>query len=170
MNARPSSQALAIDRETPFPEKTELSYREPSPRIAAIRQELLTSPCSLCLERPILLRRFQKSREGRAAKNDHPIVRRAKALAFVMANRTPRIYKDELIIGNMTSKRIAANYYPEGGSVNILEDLFRLEKRQIPITLTGREKINLVRVGRAGLFSSIGGRALLKPGRKHTAG
>ena len=62
-------------------------------------------------------------------------------LAYIYANRKPRIYDDELIIGNMSSKRIAANYYPEGGSVNILEDIFRLERRQIPIVMDASERI-----------------------------
>jgi hypothetical protein len=65
----------------------------------------------------------------------------------------------------MTSKRVAANYYPEGGSINILEDLFRLEKRQIPIYLTAREKIQLAGIGIKTGLTSVGGKNLLWPGR-----
>ncbi|MFH2064857.1 MAG: pyruvate formate lyase family protein [Pseudomonadota bacterium] len=164
MNAQ-QIQALAARMEEEQIPETGPAYREPTDRIAAIKGDLFASPCSLCLERPILLQRFPKTAQGRLSRKDHPLVKRAKALAFLMSERKPRIYDGELIIGNMTSKRTAANYYPEGGSINILEDLFRLEKRQIPIKLTFPEKIELVRVGLAGLFSSIGGRALLKPGR-----
>ncbi len=141
------------------------AHREPSARIRAIKADLFATSYSICLERPKLLLRFQHSREGRMARKDHPLVRRAKALASLMTQRVPRIYNGELIIGNMTSKRIAANYYPEGGSINILEDLFRLENRQIPLKMSTREKVDLVRIGLSGLFNSIGARALLKPGR-----
>ncbi len=138
------------------------------PRIARIRDQMLATPYSVCLERPALLKAFRRSREGRRAKRDHPLIRRARALAHVMAHRAPRVYDDELIIGNMTGKRIAANYYPEGGSVNILEDIFRLTRRRIPIKLTWSEKARLAAVGLGNLHRSIGGKALLRRGRvKH---
>ncbi len=140
-------------------------FREPSPRIAAIRADLFAEPYSICLERPILLRRFRRSRNACRLRSLHPLVRRAEALAYIFSHREPRIYPGELIVGNMTSKRIAANYYPEGGSVNILEDIFRLERRQIPIHLSTREKIELVRIAVQGVWTSVGGRALLRPGR-----
>ncbi len=139
--------------------------RIPSARITRIKAALFAAPYSICLERPKLLARFQRSAAGRAARKEHPLVRRALALAFVLSQRTPRIYPDELIIGNMTSKRIAANYYPEGGSINILEDLFRLEKRTIPLKLTGKEKLDLALIGLTTCRDSMGARALLKPGR-----
>src|SRR5664280_3333124 len=98
-------------------------FINPTSRIAAIRAELLSTPYSICLERPKLLEEFWSSEEGRrSAKAEHPLVHRAQALQYIFSHRQPRIYEDELIIGNMTSKRIAANYYIEGGSINILED------------------------------------------------
>ena len=101
----------------------ELVFGNSTPRIKQIRKTLLSTPYSICLERPALLNDFNDSPDGRKASNEHPFVRRALALSHIYSNRKPRIYKDELIIGNMTSKRIAANYYPEGGSINILEDI-----------------------------------------------
>ncbi len=140
-------------------------FPEPSERISRLRATMLSTPYSVCLERPSLLAAFAGSPEGRRARVEHPLVRRAMALAHIFANRRPHVYPDELIIGNMTSKRIAANYYPEGGSVNILEDIFRLERRQIPLFLTPAEKWRLVGLGLRGLPGSVAGRALLKPGR-----
>ena len=138
---------------------------EPFERIARIRAELLATPYSVCLERPTLLKKFKRSKEGRRAKRLHPFERRARALAYVYSHRQARIYPGELIVGNMSGKRIGANYYPEGGSVNILEDVFRLDKRRVPIELTPREKRRLLWVGLTNLRASIGGRALLRPGR-----
>jgi pyruvate formate-lyase/glycerol dehydratase family glycyl radical enzyme len=137
----------------------------PCRRIEAIRATLLATPCSICLERPLLIRRFSLSRHGRRTRKSHPLVRRAWLLHYLLSRRRPRIYDHELIVGNMSSKRIGANYYPEGGSLNVLEDLFRMERRRIPLALSAAEKIRLVTIGVESLFRSIGGKALLRPGR-----
>jgi len=140
----------------------------PSDRIADIRKELLGTSYSICLERPRLLQEFSSSAEGRAARKDHPLVRRAKALAYLFSHRGPRIYPGEFIIGNMTSKRIAANYYIEGGSVNILEDVLHLEKKATVIEMPLAERVMLVGIGLRNIFRSIAARALLRPERfKH---
>jgi len=140
-------------------------FFEPSERIAEIKADLFATPYSICLERPALLAEFWRSAEGRKAKAEHPLVKRALALSYIFAHRKPRIYAGELIIGNMTSKRIAGNYYPEGGSINILEDIFRLERRRIPLKLTTGEKWRLLGVGLRYIRSSIGGKTLLRFGR-----
>ncbi len=141
------------------------AFTEPTGRIKSIRKTLFETPYSLCLERPLLFDSFWKSPEGKQAKKEHPFVRRARALEYVFSRRKPRIYNGELIIGNMTSKRIAANYYHEGGSVNILEDIFRLQRRAIPLTMTVREKIQLLRIGLKYVLTSIAGRAFILSGR-----
>lgn len=138
---------------------------EPSERISRILSEVLSTPKSICLERPTLLERFERSLEGRECRGEHPLVRRAMALAYVMSNRRPRVFDDELIVGNMTSKRVAANYYPEGGSVNILEDLHRLESRHNAFQLETTERLELLRLGLRGVAGSVGGKALLRPER-----
>ena len=141
-------------------------FISPTSRIAAIRAELLSTPYSICLERPKLLEEFWSSKEGhRSAKAEHPLVHRALALQYIFSHRKPRIYEGELIIGNMTSKRIAANYYIEGGSINILEDIARLGKRTIPLKLTGMETAELLRIGLRNTFKNVGAKALLKPAR-----
>ena len=141
-------------------------FINPTSRIDTIRAELLSTPYSICLERPKLLEEFWNSEEGRwSAKAEHPLVHRAMGLQYIFSHRLPRIYEDELIIGNMTSKRIAANYYIEGGSINILEDIARLGKRINPLKLTGMETAELLRIGLKNSFKSVGARALLKPGR-----
>ena len=49
-------------------------FTSPTSRIAAIRAELLSTPYSICLERPKLLEEFWSSKEGhRSAKADHPL-------------------------------------------------------------------------------------------------
>ncbi|MFO7557259.1 MAG: pyruvate formate lyase family protein [Desulfobacterales bacterium] len=162
-----SSAARTAMGKTELSEKDQLfhSFTEPSHRISKIRAELLETPYSVCLERPLLMQQFKKSFEGRKSSSAHPLVKRAMVLSYILANRAPRIYDGELIIGNMTSKRVAANYYPEGGSINIMEDLFRLKRRQIPIHLTAKETVQLSAIGLKTILSSVGGRTLLRPGR-----
>ncbi|MBC2715295.1 MAG: hypothetical protein HF978_08310 [Desulfobacteraceae bacterium] len=164
MNASLAQAAVHQQEENQF-FKQFPSLTTPSMRITAIREELLSTRYSICLERPTLLEKFKKSRQGRQAKSAHPLIRRAMAIAYILSHRTPKIYDNELIVGNMTSKRVAGNYYPEGGSINILEDLFRLGKRQIPIYLTPREKFQLAGIGIKTSLTSVGGKTLLRPGR-----
>ena len=164
MDAVNTQTAFAFSTDTSVDEAA-ATFGNPSKRIAGIKADLFATPYSICLERPRLLSRFNRSPQGRQAKTEHPLVRRASVLEYLMSRRHPKIYDGELIIGNMTSKRIAANYYPEGGSINILEDIFRLEKRRIPLKLNFKEKIDLVKIGITGIWKSVGSRALLKPGR-----
>lgn len=138
----------------------------PTPeRIGRIRGAIHDAGYSMCLERPELLIKFRHSREGRHYRKEHPAVRRAAALAFVMANRGARVYDDELIAGGMTAKRVAANYYPEGASINMLEDLFRLKNRAVPIRLSRRERVKLVWIAARTVRDSVFYRALSKPKR-----
>lgn len=133
-------------------------FSRPTERIAKLRAELVAEPYSICLERPKLIGEFERSAVGRRVRRDeHSLVRRAMALDYLFSNRKPRIYPDELIVGNMTSKRVAANYYTEGGSINILEDVLRLEKKATSITLPYRERVQLVVVGLRTVFKSVGG-------------
>ncbi len=131
-------------------------------RISLIREEIFREPYSICLERPTLLDRYWRSGSTRGK---HPYIQRAEALAYIYSNRSPRIYNHELIFGNISSKRIAANYYPEGGSIHILEDIFCLEKRPVlPYHLDNREKWRLFSLGLRHFRRGVATRALCKPG------
>ncbi len=131
----------------------------PSARIERIHAAVQHAPASICLERPRLMQ------QARASRRDGAVLWRAKRLAYVLANREPHIYADELIVGNMSSKRVAANFYPEGASFNIIEDLLHLERRPVPLHLSAAEKLELVRLSAAGLRDNVGLRALLRPTR-----
>ena len=131
-------------------------------RIGMIREEIFGEHYSICLERPTLLDRYWRSG---AARGKHPYIQRAEALSYIYSNRCPRIYNHELIFGNISSKRVAANYYPEGGSIHILEDIFCLEKRSVlPYHLERREKWRLFTLGLRLFRRSIAARTFLKPG------
>lgn len=136
----------------------------PTLRISGIRELLVKEAVSICLERPRLMRKSRRSVEY--IRETNLAVKRAITLAFVMSARKPSIYPGELISGNMTSKRIAANYYPEGGSSQILEDIFCLGSRKtVPIKLSLLEKISLIYTGARHYFESIGWHAFGRPDR-----
>ncbi len=137
----------------------------PTARIDRLRCQIESAPYTICLERPRLLAGFRKTRESRSDR--HPLIRRAQALAYIFSRRQPRIYDDELIVGNLGSKRISGNYYPEGSSFNILEDITRLDTRTVPLKLDLREKLELLRLGITLAGESLVAKALLKPGRLH---
>ena len=137
----------------------------PRARIDRIRDAVHDAGYSLCLERPDLLLDFRRSSAGKRLRNAHVCVRRASAIAHVMANRQPRVYEDELILGNMTSKRVAANYYPEGASMHLLEDIARLDDRVVPIRLSLAEKAKLLRIAAATIRDSVLYHALVSPSR-----
>lgn len=133
----------------------------PGPRALRLKAALHDAGYSVCLERPRLLKEFRKSGAGRG---EHPLVKRAMALAYVMSHRQPRLYDDELIIGNVTSRRVGANFYPEGTSVNIVEDLLKLEDRPIKLKLTPREKLELAALAADNTFTNMGVRAFGRSG------
>ncbi len=145
------------------------TFFDSSERIQKIKAELFDESCSICLERPLLIEKFRKASHGRKPlKKNHFLVKRSLTLAHVLSSRKPRIYNHELIAGNMTSKRIAANYYQEGVSFNIIADIFRLEKRAVPLKLTLSEKIQLIGISVKSIFSSVASRVFLfKPWRSH---
>lgn len=136
----------------------------PTGRISGIRDFLVAEPVSICLERPTLMRKSRLRFEY--LKEKHPAVRRALTLSYIMSHRIAVIYEGELIAGNMTSKRIAANYYPEGGSSQILEDIFCLGSRKtVPIKMSFVEKTKLFYTGIRLFFDSVGWHAFGRPDR-----
>lgn len=141
----------------------EPAYFEPSDRIKAIRQSLFEAEYSICLERPSLLEDFWRS--PKFNKKEHSLIQRAKALAYVFSHRKPVIYPNELISGNMSSKRIAANYYIESASSSIIEDIFSLEDRAVPLKLNQAEKLKLLSLTLRHSTKSVAYKAFFTPKR-----
>lgn len=79
---------------------------------------LLSSPFEICIERARLYTQSYKETEG-----DPPAIANAKALAKTLAEMTIRIDEDEFIVGNKTSKRLAAALPVERGDVNAVLSL-----------------------------------------------
>lgn len=76
-------------------------------RIKLIRDEIRVTP-RLCVERARLYTESYKTTEGLP-----PALRRAKAIEKVLTERSAIINEGELLVGNPTSKRVAAPILPE---------------------------------------------------------
>ncbi|MFN8453076.1 MAG: glycyl radical protein [Anaerolineae bacterium] len=77
-------------------------------RVYRLREELLHTTPSLCAERGLLVTEAYRQFQA-----DPPVLRRAKALAHVLANMSITIAPGEIIVGNQASAPRAAPLFPE---------------------------------------------------------
>src|SRR5512136_562053 len=77
-------------------------------RVRRLRQRLVQTTPSLCAERGLLITQAYAQYQA-----DPPVLRRAKALAHILANMTIYIEPDEIIVGNQASAPRAAPLFPE---------------------------------------------------------
>jgi len=78
-----------------------------SERVASLREKVLGAP-EICTERAYLMTESYKQTEDEAM-----VIRRAKAMDYVMQNMTIRIEDGELIVGNSTGKHRGCPLIPE---------------------------------------------------------
>ncbi|MBC7247451.1 MAG: formate acetyltransferase [Actinobacteria bacterium] len=113
-----------------------------SERFRRIRETLLSTPVHLCPERALLVTEYFR-------KHDDPTqpvpVRQARALRHVLANKSVRIYPDELIVGNVGSYRISAIMQPELAGVFMSEDLLWIERRKTtPLRISWPDRLRIL--------------------------
>ncbi len=96
----------------------------------------------LCPERALLITEFFKKHDSTA---DPMIVRKAKAFRHLMRSKSAIIFPDELIAGNMGSRRKSAIIQPElSGVISMITDLARIEKRSTnPMRISRRDRMKL---------------------------
>ncbi len=98
-----------------------------SQRFDRIKKKLLSTPIYLCPERAYLVTDYFKRHDD----VKYPmIIRRAKALRYILSHKSVRIYPDELIVGNMGSRHISALIQPELAGVFMSEELLWIDKRK----------------------------------------
>ncbi len=113
-----------------------------SERFRRIKRELLDTPVCLCTERALLVTEFFKRYDD---PSDPMPVRMAKALRHILANKSARIYPDELIVGNMGSRRISAITQPELAGVFMSEDLLWIGRRKTtPLRISWPDRLRLL--------------------------
>ncbi|MFZ7120213.1 MAG: glycyl radical protein [Eubacteriaceae bacterium] len=96
-----------------------------SERINILREKSLNTKPSICAERAVLITEAYKK-----YKDEPLIIKRAKALRYVLENMTIYIKDEELIVGNQASKPGRVPVFPETQSVWVSEQLNEFEKRE----------------------------------------
>ncbi len=111
-------------------------------RFQTIKEELQASPVHLDPERAMLVTDFYRKHDD---KSEPLMVRKAKALRYIMANKSARVWPGELIVGNMGSERISAIIQPELVGVLMCEDLLWIERRKTtPLKIAWKDRAALL--------------------------
>ncbi len=119
-----------------------LEAKEGSQRFKRIRQELLSTPVHLCPERAYLVTDYFRHHDD---PTEPMVVRKAKALRHLLRHKSVRIYPDELIVGNVGSRRISALIQPELSGVFMSGDLLWIDKRKTtPLRIPWRDRLKLL--------------------------
>jgi len=119
-----------------------LDEKEESHRFKRIKQELLATPVCLCPERAYLITDYFKRHDDRS---EPMVIRKAKALSYLLKHKSVRIYPDELIAGNMGSGRISALIQPELAGVFMGTDLLWIGRRKTtPLCIAWRDRLKLL--------------------------
>ena len=95
-----------------------------SPRIAGMKERMLASRSTICLERARIYTRVYRNSESLPV-----ILKRARALEQALKEMTIFIGEGELIAGNQSSRLRAAPVFPEYVTSWIIEELDEFDKR-----------------------------------------
>jgi len=115
-----------------------------SRRIRSLREAVQAAKPGVCTERAVLWTRYFKNRENR---KKSPYIQMAEALTEVLTNKTIRIYPDELIVGNYSSKRVGGSIYPELHGVPVIAEAHTFAKRKTnPLGISRQELWKLLSI------------------------
>ncbi len=113
-------------------------------RIQRLKKTVQDFKPGICIERAIIWTQYFKKPENR--KKSVPI-QIAEAFRDVLMKKSIRIYPEELIVGNFTSKRVGGQIQPELAGIPMLEDIFKFPKRKTnPLEISSRETMALLRI------------------------
>jgi len=111
-------------------------------RLETIRRDLVGAPVHLCPERAYLVTDFYR----RHADPREPVaVRKARALAYVLSNKSVEIFPGELIVGNAGSSRKSCIMQPELASAFMSQELLWIDRRKTnPFKSKLRDRLKLL--------------------------
>ncbi|MFQ5865271.1 MAG: pyruvate formate lyase family protein [bacterium] len=113
-------------------------------RIQNLKSAVQNSKHGICMERAVMWTAYFKNRKNR---KKPPVIQIAEALRDVLLKKSIKIYPDELIVGNFSSKRVGGSIYPELHGIPVLEDLFRFSSRETnPLQISKYEIWQLLRI------------------------
>ncbi len=115
-----------------------------SGRINALKKAVQGAKPGVCTERAMIWTRYFKAGENR---KKSPCIQIAEALTEVLKNKSIRIYPDELIVGNYSSKRVGGAIYPELHGVPVIAEAHTFAKRKTnPLELSNGELRQLLSI------------------------
>jgi pyruvate formate-lyase/glycerol dehydratase family glycyl radical enzyme len=119
-----------------------IDEREPQARFNRIKDALLSLPVHLCLERALLITEFFKKYDN---KKEPMVIRKAKALRYLLQNKSAKIHDHELIVGNMGSYRKSVIMQPELAGAVMSEEMLWMDQRKTnPYPVSWKDKANLL--------------------------
>ena len=123
-------------------------------RITRLKKAVQSYQPGVCAERAAIWTRYFRKKGNR---KKHICIQMAEALREVLLKKTVRIYPDELIVGNFSSKRVGGSIYPELHGVVVLQDLFRFSKRKVnPLEISKKEIWQFLKILPFWLFRFLG--------------
>ena len=126
-------------------------------RIDRLKEAVQTSRPGVCTERALIWTRYFKNRENW---KKHPSIQMAEALSDVLCRKSIKIYPDELIVGNFSSKRVGGSIFPELHGVVVMQDLLKFSKRETnPLQVSSKEIRQLIKIIPFWLFRFLGFKA-----------
>jgi len=136
----------------------------PSPlteRISNLKKSVQGFKPGICTERALIWTKYFKKSEN---KNKPACIQIAEAFRNVLVNKTVKIYPNELIVGNFTSKRVGGEILPELLGVPVMEDIFKFSGRKTsPLQISAKETWQLLRILPFWLFRFLAMRAYTSP-------
>lgn len=121
-----------------------MNFHEPEKceRFEKIKDTLLSSPMYLCPERALLITDYFKHHDD---PKEPMVIRKAKAFRHLLENKSVHIFPEELIVGNIGSRRKSAIIQPELAGVFVSQDLLWIDKRKTtPLQSPWPERIKLI--------------------------
>ena len=105
-----------------------------------MKEKVVIAPHEICIERAKLVSESFKETKGEA-----PAIRFAKAMDQILTNMTIKIWDEEFIIGNRTTKLVGTALYPEVRIDSIEQDLDVYDTREIQRFLITDEDRHYIR-------------------------
>jgi len=105
-------------------------------RTQRLLDEMRQHQPEVCIERAYHLTKFHKE----LAQDIPEELHRAAALKYVLDNKQIKIYPDELIVGNYTSKRLGAPLYPELTGIAMISDYYNPFTKKRPLRFSENDK------------------------------
>lgn len=103
-------------------------------RIKRMKNKVIKEPHEICIERAVLITESYKTTKG-----ENPMIRYAKAINYLLANMTLKIWDDEFIIGNRCTKFVGTPLYPEVRVDTIEQDIDLYSTRNVQKFLMSEE-------------------------------